>query len=44
MKVKSNVKAGWDPQHNQTIASGLKVKTNAKAGIGSATNGAGTGK
>jgi len=34
MKIKSNVKAGGTGmQHNQTIARGLKVKTNIKAGV-----------
>ena len=41
MKIKTKVKAGkhhdnknheWTLQHNQTIARGLKVKTNVKAG------------
>jgi hypothetical protein len=34
MKIRTNVKAG-DTQlnHNQTVARGLKVKTNVKAGI-----------
>ena len=34
MKIKSNVQAGvlgWCTNHNQTIARGLKVKTNVKA-------------
>ena len=34
MKIKSNVKAGGTGmQHNQTMARGLKVKTNIKAGV-----------
>jgi len=33
MKIKSNVKAGAvASNHNQTVARGLKVKTNVKAG------------
>jgi len=39
MKVRTNVKggirkAGGDPRHNQTIALGLRVKSNVKAGTG----------
>ena len=33
MKIKTKIKAGSQgPQHNQTIARSLKVKTNVKAG------------
>ena len=35
MKIKTNMKAGdMQHQHNQTVARGLKVKTNVKAGGG----------
>ena len=33
MKIKTNVKAGAWNNHNQTVARGLEVKTNLKAGV-----------
>jgi len=34
MKIKTNVKAdGLSSNHNQTVANGLKVKTDVKAGF-----------
>lgn len=34
MKIKTKVKAGGlTTSHNQTVARGLKVKTNVKAGL-----------
>ena len=35
MKIRTNVKAGGLPNmnHNQTVARGLTVKTNVKAGV-----------
>ena len=43
LKVKSSVKAGFDPagNHNQKVASGLKVKTNVKAGATPSNPGSG---
>jgi len=33
LKIKSNIKAGWDPdQHNQTMARSLRIKSGIKAG------------
>ena len=35
MKIKSKIKAGGTQmQHNQTVARGLRVKSNVKAGMG----------
>jgi hypothetical protein len=35
MKIRSNVKAGgYNSNHNQTIARGVRVKSNVKAGTG----------
>jgi hypothetical protein len=36
MKIRTKMKAGTvalSPNHNQTVARGLKVKTNVKAGV-----------
>lgn len=33
MKIKTNLKAGAWQNHNQTVAPGLKVKSNVKAGV-----------
>jgi hypothetical protein len=34
MKIRSNVKAGgYNSNHNQTIARGVRVKSNVRAGI-----------
>jgi hypothetical protein len=34
MKIKTNVKAGGvKPNHNQTVARGLKVNTKVRAGL-----------
>jgi hypothetical protein len=34
MKIKANVKAGWiDPNHNQTVKRGVRVKTNIRVGF-----------
>jgi len=44
MKIKTNVKAGAETlQHNQTVASSLKVKTDVKAGGSAGTFNVGSG-